>query len=103
MNIYVGNLAYSATEDTVRSLFEEFGQVLSVKLIKDKFTGNPKGFAFVEMGSEDEASAAIDALNGKDFEGRKLKVNKALPRESNGGGNRDSRESRPQRPRSNRF
>ena len=96
MNIYVGNLAYSATEDTVRSLFEEFGQVLSVKLIKDKFTGNPKGFAFVEMGSEDEASAAIDALNGKDFEGRKLKVNKALPRE-----NRDNnRESRPQRPRS---
>ena len=96
MNIYVGNLAYSATEDTVRSLFEEFGQVLSVKLIKDKFTGNPKGFAFVEMGSEAEASAAIDALNGKDFEGRKLKVNKALPRE-----NRDNnRESRPQRPRS---
>lgn len=96
MNIYVGNLAYSATEDTIRSLFEEFGQVLSVKLIKDKFTGNPKGFAFVEMGSEDEASAAIDALNGKDFEGRKLKVNKALPRE-----NRDNnRESRPQRPRS---
>ncbi len=81
MNIYVGNLAYNATEDTIRSVFEEFGAVTSVKIISDKFTGKPRGFAFVEMSSDDEAQKAIAELNGKEVEGRNLKVNEARPRE----------------------
>lgn len=81
MNIYVGNLAYNATEDTIRVVFEEFGAVTSVKIISDKFTGKPRGFAFVEMASDDEAQKAIAELNGKEVEGRNLKVNEARPRE----------------------
>ncbi len=64
MNIYVGNLAYNATEDTIRVVFEEFGAVTSVKIISDKFTGKPRGFAFVEMASDDEAQKAISDATG---------------------------------------
>ncbi len=81
MNIYVGNLSYSVTEQSLETLFGQYGTVVSVKVIKDKFTGSSKGFAFVEMGSEEEAQQAIEQLDGKDFEGRRLKVNKANPQE----------------------
>jgi cold-inducible RNA-binding protein len=82
MNIYVGNLAWSVTEDQLRDLFEEFGSVTSVKVILDKLTNKPRGFAFVEMSSDEEAKRAIDELNGKEFEGRALKVNESLPRDN---------------------
>jgi len=83
MNIYVGNLSYSATEDQLKGLFEEFGQVASAKIITDKFTGSPRGFAFVEMPLADEAQQAINELNGKSFEGRNIVVNKARPPRKN--------------------
>ena len=83
MNIYVGNLSYSATEDQLKELFEEFGQVTSAKIITDKFTGSPRGFAFVEMASADEAQQAVNNLNGKSFEGRNIVVNKARPPRKN--------------------
>ncbi len=82
MNIYVGNLAYTATEETLKQLFEEFGQVTTAKIITDKFTGSSRGFGFIEMLSEEEGQQAITELNGKDFEGRNLTVNEARPRES---------------------
>jgi len=97
MNIYVGNLPHSATEDSLRSLFGEHGAVNSVRVITDKFTGAPRGFAFVEMGGRDEANAAIAALNGAEFEGNRLRVNEARPREqrpergNGGGGYRNNR------------
>ncbi|WP_220271534.1 RNA recognition motif domain-containing protein [Helicobacter equorum] len=77
--IYVGNLVYSATKQSVQELFPQFGEVFSVKLINDRESGRPKGFGFVEM--EDEAALkAIEALDNKDFEGRTLRVNEARPR-----------------------
>ncbi len=77
--IYVGNLLYAITSDELRELFSQFGEVLSVKLINDRESGKPKGFGFVEM--EDEgANRAIDALNGKDFLGRTIRVNEAQPK-----------------------
>jgi RNA recognition motif-containing protein len=78
--LYVGNLSWTSTESEVRTAFEAFGEVTSVKLIEDRETGRPRGFGFVEM---DEAGAreAIAALDGKDFGGRNLKVNEAKPRE----------------------
>lgn len=85
MNIYVGNLSFDATEDEVRELFAAFGQVTSVSLIKDKFTGRPRGFGFVEMASDGEAQKAIAELNGKDFKGRSMTINQARPREEGGG------------------
>lgn len=86
MNIYVGNLSYQATEDELRTLFEQFGQVSSVALIKDKMTGQPRGFGFVEMPNDSEAQKAIQELNGKDMKGRSLSINPARPREERGGG-----------------
>lgn len=80
MNIYVGNMSYNTTEDTLRTAFEEFGQVDSVRVITDRDTGRPKGFSFVEMGDDAEANAAMEALNGKEFDGRTLTVNEARPR-----------------------
>ena len=92
MNIYVGNLSYKATEEDLRQAFEAFGQVESVAIIKDKFTGRSRGFGFVEMPDEADAQSAIDGLNGKEFEGRALNVNKARPRAEGGrGGGRGSR------------
>jgi len=78
-NIYVGNLNYDTTEEAVRGLFEQYGQVDSVKLITDRDTGRPRGFGFVEMESEG-ATQAIAELNGRDLDGRALKVNEAKPR-----------------------
>jgi RNA recognition motif-containing protein len=86
MNIYVGNLSFDAVESDVRALFEAHGQVASVSIIEDKFTGRPRGFAFVEMAQDSEAQAAIAALNGKDLKGRPLTVNEARPRTEHRGG-----------------
>ena len=80
-NIYVGNLSFDSNEQAVRSLFEQFGAVHTVKLIEDRETGRPRGFGFVEMDTE-EGNAAIAALNGHELDGRALKVNEAKPRES---------------------
>jgi RNA recognition motif-containing protein len=78
-SIYVGNLSFDASEEDVRELFQQYGEVHSVKLITDRQTGRPRGFGFVEM-DQDEADAAIEALDGKDFGGRRLKVNMARER-----------------------
>ncbi|MDH5467520.1 MAG: RNA-binding protein [Candidatus Aminicenantes bacterium] len=88
MNIYVGNLPREATEDDLRQAFEAFGQVTSAKIITDKFTGDPRGFGFVEMSNSSEAQAAISGLDGKDLKGRTLRVNEARPRRDDrrGGG-----------------
>ncbi|CAN5258104.1 RNA-binding protein [soil metagenome] len=81
MNIYVGNLAYSVTEEDLRNAFAEFGTVSSASLIMDKFSGQSKGFGFVEMPDNSEADAAIKALNETPLGGRNMKVNEAKPRE----------------------
>ena len=79
-NIYVGNLAWSATESEIRNAFEAHGEVTSVKLIEDRETGRPRGFGFVEMSDDSAALAAIEELNGKDIGGRAINVNEAKPR-----------------------
>lgn len=79
-NLYVGNLAWSSTEQEIRNAFEAFGEVTSVKLIEDRETGRPRGFGFVEMSNDSEAQEAINALNGQDLGGRNIKVNEAKPR-----------------------
>jgi RNA recognition motif-containing protein len=88
MNLYVGNLSYRLTEDELKEAFEEFGQVSSCTIIKDRVTGESKGFGFLEMPERSEAEAAISGLNGRDLKGRKLNVNEARPRENRpaGGG-----------------
>ena len=83
--LYVGNLPFSATEDSVRALFAPHGAVEKLSLITDRDTGRPRGFGFVEMSNAD-ASRAMQALNGKDFEGRALRINEAQDRERSGGG-----------------
>jgi len=85
MNIYVGNLPHKATEDEVRQAFAEFGQVAEVRLIVDKFSGESRGFGFVEMPSKDEAAKAIEEMNGKEFMERALNVNEARPKVDRGG------------------
>lgn len=80
MNMYVGNLSYSVTEDDLKVLFSEFGEVESVNIIKDKFSGRSKGFGFVEMPDNSEADKAIKALNGTNLKERDIKVNQAKPR-----------------------
>lgn len=86
--LYVGNLSYSTTEDDLRQLFAQAGNVKSVSVIKDRDTGRSKGFAFVEMGSDDDAQKAVSQFNGQSFHDRSLKVNVARPREDRprGGG-----------------
>ena len=88
MNIYVGNLSYSVTEDDLKQAFEAFGQVASVSIIKDKFSNQSKGFGFVEMPTQEEAQAAISGMNGKELKGRAMNVNEARPRtdDRRGGG-----------------
>jgi len=86
MNIYVGNLSYEVTEEDLREAFEVFGEVESVKLLKDNYTGKSKGFGFVEMSSNAAAQSAIDGLNNKEFKGRTITVNQARPRTENRGG-----------------
>jgi RNA recognition motif-containing protein len=83
--LYVGNLPFSATEDSVRALFTPHGTVEKLALITDRDTGRPRGFGFVEMSNAD-ASRAMQALNETDFEGRKLRINEAQERERSGGG-----------------
>jgi RNA recognition motif-containing protein len=90
--LYVGGLSYSVTDGQLQELFSAHGSVESAKVIADKFTGQSRGFGFVEMGSGSEAQAAISALNGTQYEGRSLVVNEAKPQNSrNGGGGRDNR------------
>ena len=86
MSIYVGNLSYDATQDDVTAVFAEYGTVKSVHLPTDRETGRMRGFAFVEMSADSEETAAIEALDGAEWMGRTLKVNKAKPRENRGGG-----------------
>ena len=85
MNIYVGNLPFEVTEDALQVAFTEYGSVTSARVITDRMTGRSRGFGFVEMSDNAEAETAIQALNGKDFQGRALTVNEARPREDNGG------------------
>jgi cold-inducible RNA-binding protein len=86
MKIYVGNMSFKTTEDSITALFSNHGEVQEVALINDRETGRPRGFGFVTMSSEDEGRAAIEALNGEEFEGRSLNVNEAKPREPRSGG-----------------
>ncbi len=86
MKIYVGNLPYTITEADLQELLAQFGKVESTAIIKDKHSGQSKGFGFVEMESQTEGQAAIDALNGQEHKGRTLKVNEARPQTENGGG-----------------
>jgi len=89
MNIYVGNLPYGITEDDLKEAFESFGEVETVKIIKDRYSGESKGFGFVEMPDRGGAEAAIDGLDGTELKGRTIKVNKAKPRsEGHRGGGR---------------
>jgi RNA recognition motif-containing protein len=93
MNIYVGNLSNDITEDDLRKAFEPFGQVTEIKIIKDRFTSESKGFGFVEMPAKQEAQAAMDELNGTELKGKAITVNEARPRTENrrpggGGGGR---------------
>ena len=78
--LYVGNLSYQTETESLRNLFTQFGEVVSATILTDRDTGRSRGFGFVEMGSEDAAAAAIQALNGTEFEGRNLKVNEARER-----------------------
>ncbi|TFG84972.1 MAG: RNA-binding protein [Spirochaetales bacterium] len=83
--IYIGNLNYATVEDSLRELFSPYGRVASVQLVTDRMNGSPRGFAFVEMDTDEQAAAAIQKLDGLDFEGRKLRVNSAQERESRSG------------------
>lgn len=90
MNLYVGNLSYDTNEDGLRAAFAAYGSVSSANLITDKFSGQSKGFAFIEMPNNSEADAAIKGLNGTPLDGRAIKVNQAQPRgQKPGGGGRD--------------
>jgi len=89
-NLYVGNLPFSATEENVTALFTKYGKLKSVNIIKDKYTGQAKGFGFVEFENQADAQRALE-LDGKDFNGRTLKVNMAKPKEAGGGGSRGGR------------
>src|SRR4030043_912501 len=93
MNIYVGNLSYETTDETIREAFESFGQVNSAKVIKDKYNGQARGFGFVEMSVQSQAQTAIKGLNGKELMGKQISVSEARPRPDQGrtgGGRRDS-------------
>jgi len=88
--IYVGNMNYNTSEDDLGNLFGQYGEVLSVVIIKDRETRRPKGFGFVEMANDDAADAAISELNGKDIEGRNLRVNEATERPRNNNNRRNN-------------
>jgi RNA recognition motif-containing protein len=96
MNIYVGNLSFDVSEENLRQVFEPLGQVSSITIIKDKYSGQSRGFGFVEMPDRAQAQAAIENLNGKEVSGRQLSVNEARPRNDQGksggrGGNKGGR------------
>jgi RNA recognition motif-containing protein len=86
MNIYVGNLAYSVSQEDLTEAFSSFGRVTSVKIIIDRETGNPRGFAFVEMADNNEGQKAIQGMNGQEIQGRAISVNEARPRAPGGPG-----------------
>ena len=86
MNIYVGNLSWQMTDEDLRNLFEQHGTVASAKIVKDKVSGRSKGFGFVEMANDDQAQAAITALNGSEVDGRNIVVNESRPKPEGGGG-----------------
>jgi cold-inducible RNA-binding protein len=86
MKLYVGNLSFDTTQQSLETLFGEIGTVTSTNIIEDRETGRPRGFGFVEMSSKEEGENAIAALNGKEVDGREIKVNEAKPQERNGGG-----------------
>jgi len=94
MNIYVGNLSSQVTEEDLQQTFGAFGEVTSAKIIKDKFSGEPRGFGFVEMSVKAEAESAINDLNGKELKGQALKVNEARPQRDRRGGGGDRGEGR---------
>ena len=93
MNIYAGNLAWEMTEEDLKEAFAAFGEVESVRIITDKFSGRSRGFGFVEMPNQQEAEAAINDLNGKDLKGRPIRVNEARSRREDRD-NRDNRDNR---------
>lgn len=86
MNIYVGNLSWTLKDQDLQNLFAPYGEVSSAKIVSDKFTNRSKGFGFVEMTNDDEAKAAIEALNGTEVGGRNIVVNESRPKENSGGG-----------------
>ena len=88
MNIYVGNLSFDVSEENLKKTFETFGEVISVTIVKDRYSGMPRGFGFVEMPSRDEANAAIANLNGKELLGRQVNVSEAKPRTDRRGSGR---------------
>ena len=85
-NIFVGNMSFQTTEDDLRALFQPFGEITRVNIPTDRDTGRARGFAFVEMATASEAAAAISALNGRELDGRQLRVNEAQPKTERGGG-----------------
>ncbi len=95
MNIYVGNLSYSVTSDDLRKAFEQFGEVSSANVITDKFTGQSKGFGFVEMPNKSNGEAAIKGMDGQDLKGRSIRVNEARPRTEGGSSSGGPRRSGP--------
>lgn len=90
MDIYVGNLSYKTTDDELKALFEAHGAVNSARVVKDRESGQSKGFGFVDMPDQAAAEHAIEAINGVDFMGRRLRVNESQPKPRDGGGHRDS-------------
>ncbi len=86
MKIYVGNLSYDVTDETLRATFESFGEVTSAKVITDRYSGQSRGFAFVEMPGKDQAQTAIKSLNGKELQGKEMKVSEARPSTGDGRG-----------------
>lgn len=91
MNIYIGNLSFETTEESLRQAFEGYGEVSTVSIVTDRYTGKSRGFGFVEMASKGEAQAAITGLNGQELDGQTLNVNEARPRTEKGGGGRGGR------------
>ncbi len=101
MNIYVSNIPYTATDDSLRDAFSAFGAVQSARIIKDRMTGRSRGFGFVEMPNDEEGKKAIEGLNGSEMLGRRINAREARPREEgNGGGPRPQGGYRPREPRS---
>jgi RNA recognition motif-containing protein len=96
MNIYIGNLSFDTTEDALSQAFGDFGQVATVNIVTDKYTGKPRGFAFIEMPEKKEATEAIGGMNGRELDGRTLNVSEARPRNDNGArGGRDNSYPKP--------
>ena len=91
MKLYVGNLQYSSSQEDLQELFSQFGEIVSVNLVKDRITGDPKGFAFVEMANNAAGDKAIKGLNGTQFQGRPIKVNQAQSKSNNSRSNRGRR------------